>query len=290
MGGGISHSKKFLIVRGHDLYLNVGRVQLAEYLIGKAITPPKYIAVGTKVTAAADPRTLGALEDELDREIITFFYREEYTAKFVAVFTRKRAVGDWRELGLFDSDARAVILSSCDDLTNWTSENTLSVETTDYRQGAGALEASGSATLDFRNAALAPDYGTFAFSTEDKLQLWYYVDSVAKLADAVTIEISSSTIDDTDEFQFSIPKAELADGWNWISKRISEAQVIGAPDLNAIVRFRLHVAKTTGVVTRIDRIRLFGESGKLWCRAELETPITKQLGEVRNVYWYLEVL
>jgi len=264
MGRRINPSEKFLIVGGRDLYLNVGRVQLAEFLIGKTITTPKYIAVGTKVTAAADPRTLDALEDELDREAITSFYREEYTAKFVAVFTRKRAVGDWRELGLFDSDARVVTLSSCDDLTNWTSENTLSVEITDYRQGAGALEASGSATLDFRNAALAPDYGTFAFSTEDKLQLWYYVDSVANLADAVTIEVSSSTTDDTDEFQFSIPKAELTDGWNWISKRISEAAIIGTPDLNAIVRFRLYVAKTANVVTRIDCIRYDAWSHAFW--------------------------
>jgi len=100
-----------IIVKGKDLFLNVGRTQLAEYLIGTAITAPRFIAVGTKTTTVSDPRTLTALEDELDREIIESRYRETYTAQLVAVFTRKRAVGEWRELGLFDTEARAVMLS-----------------------------------------------------------------------------------------------------------------------------------------------------------------------------------
>jgi len=288
MGRGVKKKGNSIILEGHDLFLNVGRTQLAEYFCGTAVSAPRYIAVGTKTTTVADPRTLTALEDELDREIVESRYRETYTAKLVAVFTRKRAVGEWQELGLLDAQARAVMLSNCDTTTNWTSSNTLSVETSDYREGAGALEATGSATLDFRNAALAPDYGAYSFSTEDKLQLWYYVDNVANLTGSVYIEISSSTTDDTDEYEFEIATADLSNGWNWISRKISDATAIGSPNLNAIVRFRLHVTKSASVLSRIDRIRLFGNEGNLWCRAELTTPVTKQLGEVRNVYWYIE--
>jgi len=280
------------VAQAHNVVVNALRQRFAEWLAGEESAPyPYYIGVGTeKVPTGTNERELTALQDELERESITSrSTTAEREARLVSTFKAKTGTGNWQEIGLFLEAPRVVILSNCDTTTGWSSDNTLSIETTDYREGAGALEASGTGTVDFLNTALSPSYGAYTFTEDDKLQLWYYIDDTANLAGSIFIEISSSAKVDVDEYQFEIAKADLSSGWNWISKVISGATKVGSPDLNAIVRFRLHASKAASALSRVDKIRLFGEQGLMWARAELATPIEKGLGEVWNVYWYMKI-
>jgi len=281
-----------LLARTANVVTNDLRQHFAEWLAGRTSAPyPEYIGIGTKkIPAGVSERELSALQDELERERITSrSVTAEREARLVSTFRTKIGTGSWQEIGLFLEKARRVLISSCDSDVNWTSQNTLSVEVTDYKEGAGALEASGAATVDFQNAALSPAYNTYSFTEADKLQLWYYIDDIANLAGPLYIEISSSISNDVDEYEFSIPTTELSAGWNWISRTINSATKIGSPDLNSIVRVRVHVEKAASALSRIDRISLFGVQGLMWARAELATPIEKGLGEVWNVYWYLKI-
>jgi len=281
-----------VLLKASNVVVNSLRQRFAEWLAGQESAPyPEYIGVGTKRAApGTDLATLTALEDELKRVAITSRSATgEREARLVSVFKTAVGSGEWQEIGLFLEPERACLLSDCDSTANWSSDNTLSLEATDYKEGNAALEALGTGTVDFLNTTLTPSYDTYSFTESDKLQLWYYIDDVANLAGSIFIEISSSATVDVDEYQFEIKKADLSNGWNWISKVINEATKVGSPDLNAIVRFRLHATKAASALSRIDKIRLFGDQGLMWARAELATPIEKGLGEVWNVYWYLKI-
>lgn len=247
---------------------------------------PTYAAVGT-TGGTADP-----LADELERVPMTFTYdygEDIARAKFSAKFTAKIGVGEWEEAGLFYGNAGITVLDSCDIDTDWTSDNTLSVSTSEVQDGDGSLRSSGTNNLSFRNQALTPSYAA-TYTENDKLQFWYYIDDVDNLASGVTVEISSDTTDDTHEYQWTIAKGDLEDGWNWFSHRINTFDSkVGSPDINAIVRFRMHSSKdASGAVEHIDKIRLFQEGGQMWERVVLTTPTEKQYGETKWLYWILD--
>ncbi len=52
----------------------------------------------------------------------------------------------------------------------------------------------------------------------------------------------------------------LSTGWNLVTLYVSEADMIGIPDLNAINWFRMTNPKTGEVITRIDEIQVFDKN------------------------------
>lgn len=274
-----------------------GRQRLAAHLAG--LTGDLYIAVGTEYSSAPDKSLLVSLENEIARTKITSKSAVERTARLVGLFLEKEGVGTWKEIGLFEGEEKAVVLHNCDTDTDWISDNTLSVEVSGAQEGGGALESSapdtaGAANVSFRNANLTPSYNNLSFQATDTLQFWYYVGDTTMLVGDQTVEIGSTVNDNEDEYQFLIDPVTLSDGWNLISRAVDTASIIGNPDLNNIVRFRLYGDKNIPVgqtlIERIDNVRLFANSGYMWARAELNPPVAKQMGEVRSVYWYIEFM
>lgn len=71
------------------------------------------------------------------------------------------------------------------------------------------------------------------------IHLRIYVDSVKKLKNNISFEITSSGTYDKDEYGWEIKKSTLKSGWNEITLSFDKAAVTGKPNLNAINYFRI---------------------------------------------------
>ena len=141
----------------------------------------------------------------------------------------------------------------CDATTGWVSANTLSVNTTDFKEGAGSLQSVGSGTDEFKKV-LTP-YNTGATVAAGYIRFWYYVSDVTQLSAANQVEIGSGGGPDINEYNWNI--GTLVNGWNLITKTFATAGTTGGtPNLNAINWFRIYHAKTGSVTTKLDRIEI----------------------------------
>jgi len=257
---------------------------------------PVYIACGAS-TASAGGTALG---DEIARFNISLVRDFGWgtaigtaaggtaVVRFAGQADRQKAVGTWREVGLFYGSAVTHMLSNCDVEGSWVSDNVLAVTTTNVREGPGALQCQGDSLVSFANLG-GLDAPTVSFTESDKLQLWYYINDVSYLDSGnLTVRIgSSSSSFDTDYYEFTKPCSELESGWNWLSWFISDYDSkVGSPDPSTIVTFKLTVPKLTpSAVEGIDRIRLFQHGGTLYAYQALGTAVDKQWGETRWLYW-----
>jgi len=194
-------------------------------------------------------------------------------------------------MGLFDADANVALLSGCESVGSWTSENPdyPVADTSNVRDGNASIKSVGSlGTPTFQNLGNLDSYAN-TFTTAARLQLWYYIDDASKLSGTFYIYASSHASDITqDVYWWSVTTSDLSDGWNLISKKFSEADgQSGSPNVNNIVSFRLNSAKSSSATENIDKIRIFEEAGNMWARAENSSPTEKQWGEVRTLYWYI---
>ncbi len=268
------------VIVGGDMLVNTGVNALAALLANQTNW---YIALGQTRTSNPDPRSLTALEDEFERTAVTArSVYQDTKARLAATFSATTGCGTIREVGLFDADAKQQMLNSCDVTTNWTSGNGVVVlNTIDPKEGSACIETVGTDSIPLANYSLGVSYS--GFTTNDRLQLWYYI-SDPTLLTLMRLHIGSSG---SDYYQFTI-SGQLATGWNWFSLPISSAQVIGNPDINAISRFWVFSTKTNSVTERLDKIRLFQRSGTMWFRSELTTDKNKAYNTVITVYWYVE--
>ena len=72
-----------------------------------------------------------------------------------------------------------------------------------------------------------------------RIHLRIYVDSVSKLKNNISFEISSSGTYDKDEYGWEIKKSTLKSGWNEIYLPFDNAAVSGNPNLKAVNFFRI---------------------------------------------------
>lgn len=260
----------------------------ASWLAGETIDPPNYIAVGN--VGALPTETLAqfsALKSEMDRAELAGRSRQTaIVARLLGVFQLGRGVGEINEFGLFGSAADVDEVDDCDSDTDWSSDNTLAVDTEVFREGTGSLKAEGSGDISFENDSLG--LGDIGATVNSYLQFWYYIDDASNLGtDGLTIELSSSTTNKQDAYRWVIATDDLDDDWTWMNLLIDDATVVGTPDLDAFVRLTIYCeSKTASVVERIDKVRIFNKSGVLWARAEPNSTITKAFTQVLGVYWF----
>ncbi len=141
----------------------------------------------------------------------------------------------------------------CDILSGWNSSSDLSLNSNDQKQGSACIEYSSSNTDEFKKSFSTP-YNSRGKEESTILMFWYYISDVSKLGAANQVEIGSAGKNDQDEYSWSL--TDLSNGWNFIVLNVSEATVIGSPDLSAINWFRLYHQKTGSVTTRIDGLQL----------------------------------
>ena len=147
-------------------------------------------------------------------------------------------------------------IDDCDSKTNWSLCNcTLVLNSVDKKQGLSSLEFTGPEIIEF-SRVFSPAYNTLGSTTGATLQFWYYVSDVSKLTTKNQVEIGSSGVPDTNEYNWTL--TGLVNGWNLVQLNTSTATKIGNPNLGAINWFRIYGLKNGSVTTRIDDIGLLG--------------------------------
>ena len=147
-------------------------------------------------------------------------------------------------------------IDDCDSKTNWSLCNcTLVLNSVDKKQGLSSLEFTGPEIIEF-SRVFSPAYNTVGSTTGATLQFWYYVSDVSKLTTKNKVEIGSSGVPDTNEYNWTL--TGLVNGWNLVQLNTSTATKIGNPNLGAINWFRIYGLKNGSVTTRIDDIGLLG--------------------------------
>lgn len=149
-------------------------------------------------------------------------------------------------------------IDDCDEDTGWDSGNSLNINTSDQKRGDGCLESVGNNTDDFKKSFPF----TFAVDSSTSLGFWYYVSDVTLFGDDNQVELGSGGEANVNEYHWTIDKAALNNGWNYVNLYFSDAEVTGGePDLEALNWFRLYRAKSGNLITRIDNVKLRGGSG-----------------------------
>jgi lysophospholipase L1-like esterase len=152
------------------------------------------------------------------------------------------------------SSAALTYLDHCDATTGWASGNTLTVNTSDKKEGTGSLQSVGSSTLEFQKTFTTP-LNSGASAATGSIDFWYYVSDVTKLSSSNQIEVGSGGTNDVNEYNWNI--GTLVNGWNHITKTFSSAGTTGGtPNLNSINWFRIYHSKTASITTKVDAIRI----------------------------------
>jgi hypothetical protein len=144
-------------------------------------------------------------------------------------------------------------LDECDSLTGWRSSQTLTLNTTDQKQGTACIEFTGSTTDEFIKV-FSPAFHSGTTVNNGALRFWYYVSDVTKCG-PVRVEIGSSGVADKNEYSWRIDG--LSNGWNLVNLTMKSSTKIGVCDLNAINWFRIYDSKSGIITTRIDGIEIY---------------------------------
>jgi len=291
-----SSPDRSVIIVNKDRLMNHGRDQLVLALTNPgSIAKPTHIAVGLERHAGGNLTTLTELEQEVERVAIESWDEEPTRARLLGSFTAKIGAGDWLEAGLFDAAANEAMLSNCDTVGSWTSQNAgyPQPDPSEAKEGAASLESVGEYSLPtFRNIGGLDSYSGTNYTTNARFQLWYYIDDKSKIDGGVRVYLGSDPENDppgNDSYYWDFVVGDLVDGWNFLSRKFSECSgQSGSPDLDSICSCYIDTNKTESALERIDKLRLFEEAGNMWARAEFENAVEKQWGEVRAVYWYVK--
>lgn len=143
-------------------------------------------------------------------------------------------------------------LDDCDKLTDWKSSTSLVLNSYDNLQGSNCLEFTGSGNDEYKKA-FSPPYFSGGSLNSLLLQFWYYTSDASKMG-VNQVELGSSGTNDKNEYNWSL--TGLSTGWNFISLSISDATVMGTPNLNAVTWFRIYNKKSGSITTRLDAIEI----------------------------------
>ena len=129
-----------------------------------------------------------------------------------------------------------IVLQRCDIKTNWQSSNSLSIDNGDQKEGRGSLQCTGDETDWFKKVFSQTDVGV---DETGYLSFWLYVSDVSVFDGDGQVEITSSGVADTDEYNWAVSTIGLINGWNHVKLALSNAGKTGTPTLNAIKYFRI---------------------------------------------------
>lgn len=143
-------------------------------------------------------------------------------------------------------------LDDCDQLIDWKSSGTLKINGVNQQQGANCIEFTGSGTDEYKKTFSTPHFADGSANTM-VLQFWYFISDPSKMG-MNQVELGSSGKPDENEYNWKMDN--LSTGWNLINLKISDATVVGSPNLKAINWFRIYSMKSGSITTRVDGIEL----------------------------------
>lgn len=146
------------------------------------------------------------------------------------------------------------VLDDADSLNDWTSDNTLTLDTTDKTEGNASIQSSGNLPRFYKKIFSSP-VDTGVTVANGRLEFDLYVSDVSQFTtDAGQVELNSSTTFNQDELNWSITELGLGDGWNHIELDFDQASQIGSPDLSAIERFSINRPVTSSITMKVDNL------------------------------------
>lgn len=146
-----------------------------------------------------------------------------------------------------------IVLQRCDVNNRWQGSNTISVDASERKEGAGSISFTGSGINWFSKKFTQIDAG---IDDTGWLTFWLYVSDATTLDGEGQVELTSSGGPDVDEYTWEVASLNLSDGWNHVQLQISAASVTGTPDLEAINYFRIYQNLSGEITARLDDLRL----------------------------------
>ena len=149
------------------------------------------------------------------------------------------------------------MILNCDTVNKMTvsSDNTFSItkDAAEHKEGIGAFKSVGSKLVWWRVSL--EDVVDVSKYKDGGIHVSLYVSDPSKIEKSVAIELSSGGKSDKNEYQWNIPVAKIAKGWNEFELKFADAGVTGTPDLSALNYMRIY-GKVTGEITAIlDDVR-----------------------------------
>ena len=153
------------------------------------------------------------------------------------------------------------VLDACDAVTGWSSDNTLTLNTTDYVEGSGALQSYGYNVTDF-NKTFSPAIDANVSEAHGYFYFYSKIDNVTNISsNNVTVKISSNATGATDLFIWNINKSSFNTSWDLYMLKISNATEIGNCNLTNISYFMWESTKSDNVTTKIDGLAFIEYAG-----------------------------
>ena len=150
--------------------------------------------------------------------------------------------------------AVSTVLDNCNSATGWTGSDTISLDSTNMKEGTGCLTKTGSG-IDWFKKTFSPAVNSGVTESNGYLHLWLYVSDVTKISGDGQIEISSSGGPDVNEYAWLGSSLSLVNGWNERYLKISSAIKTGTPNLSAINYLRIYRPLSASITCKIDDIR-----------------------------------
>ncbi len=218
----------------------------------------KYMAIGigSQVDTLAY-KTRRSLKEEIMRKPVIGMSSggADRTGHVWAHFGVGDGAGDITEVALFADDVTRI--EGCDDHTLWTSPGTtvLSTETTDYKEGTGALEMTQATavTNSFIADLQSISIETREFNRDDHIMYWLYIDDASRLT-SFKLALTETAPDGW--LQPNIASG-LVNGWNIVDSQYSGDTLVSRPGPERFTRIRFLATTITGAtVIRVDNIRM----------------------------------
>jgi hypothetical protein len=165
-------------------------------------------------------------------------------------------IEDASELQLINVSANPIFLDDCDAINGWNSSGSLSLNTSDIKQGTGCIEFLGGieATSEFQKILSVP-YNSGLEVYDATLQFWYYISDASLAPGGITVNLGSDGSPGNNFYTWI--QGDLVTGWNLVTLNVSDALITGVPDLDAINWLRISSVKSAPLSSRIDEIQLF---------------------------------
>jgi hypothetical protein len=285
---GFNPTGEFVVWRGtlgqsaHNLITTLGKDSLVNSMVTNEGSDWLYVAVGMGTTTPGSSDT--ALVNEIHRELVTARWNPiSGQARLLSVMGPYYGNGHWGEIGIFDVAASRSIVSSCEGVTDWSSDGTLTSEATQVMEGLRSLrtQMESGDLLPFWWIPGTPSFTNLGFGTADVFQFWY---RTSHDTGELTVRLGLSA---SNYFQWLWTPGTV-DAWALFTGQFATASQVGTPTYE-IAYFRL--SHTTHVATYyeyIDWLSIFQKEGDLMARATLD--FEKAWNEVINVYHTIQYL
>lgn len=154
------------------------------------------------------------------------------------------------------------MIASCNTVNIFRTLTNMEVTTAqnEFVEGTGAFKTVGTEdVLGAGELKKAVDISEYA---DGHVHISLYVNDVSKIKETVNFELSSAGKWDVDEYEWTIPKSALKNGWNDLYLSFADAFKTGSPNLKAINFFRMYtVGRNAALVTILDNVYATKQAG-----------------------------